>query len=117
MSSRPVLILCSLLVCATTLQARLPPLRTDASIIDYTDRVVRLNKLSARISCLQYSADASEHGRIYVKAFELHDTKCGGDPQTQPLLFTIRYDLTRGAVATDKGAASGGYRSIRAPAG
>ena len=68
-------------------------LHSDKQIIDFTDRVIRLNKLSPNPGCLQYSADTTVRKMVYVKAFELHDTKCGGDPRTKPLLFTIRYNL------------------------
>ena len=93
------------------------PLHSDKQIIDYTDRVIRLNKLSSNPGCLQYSADTSVRRMIYVKVFEIHHATCGGDPQTKPLLFTIRYNLKDNSAATDKGSISNSFHRIRTASG
>ncbi len=117
MKSRfPITMMYAVIFATTPAQAKIPALHTDAQIVSFTDRVVRLNRLSANTNCLQYSADTSQRGRIYVKAFEIHDKVCGGDRQTQPLLFTVRYDLRVGSAATDKGSVDGAFHPIRTPA-
>ena len=100
---------------SSLLYAESLPLHSDDQIIDYTDRVVRLNRLSSNIDCLQYSADTSVRGMIYVKAFEVHDAKCGGDSQVRSLLFTILYNLKNSSAATDKGSITNSFHRIRTP--
>lgn len=98
--------------------ARATPLfpNSDGEVVSFTDRVVRLNGLNSNPGCLQYSADRSRRDVVYVKALELHDKTCGGDPHIEPLLFTLRYDLRTGIVATDKGSITGRFHAIRTPA-
>jgi hypothetical protein len=55
--------------------------------------------------CLAYRFDANASGDAYlVEVRENHRRAgCGGDPQTQPRLFTVKVDKQTQAMSTDQG--------------
>ena len=48
---------------------------------------------SIAVTCLNFQVAAEKYeGKPMVDVHEIHDTKCGGDPQTAPRLFSIALD-------------------------
>lgn len=64
--------------------------------------------------CLAYQFDENPSGDAYlVDVRENHrDASCGGDPQTEPHLFTVKVDKHTQAMWTDQGS-PGAFRPIK----
>ena len=59
-----------------------------------------LSKLT--ITCLNFEVvDEKYEGKPLVDVHEIHDKKCGGDPQTSPRLFSVAFDDRTGEIWSD----------------
>jgi hypothetical protein len=72
-----------------------------AAVARVTASIVK-NKLT-RISpdCLSFIPYTADAQGFVVDVHELHDSKCAGDPQTQPRLFSFMVDRMSGRMQTD----------------
>lgn len=74
---------------------------TDNQLVDRVRRAVIRHHLSDRSDCVNYRIIRNVHPRVdEVDVFERHDAKCGGDPGTQPRLFSFIVDRQTGKMAT-----------------
>ncbi|UPG88575.1 hypothetical protein L2Y96_14225 [Luteibacter aegosomaticola] len=64
------------------------------------DAIARHHLTSLAPACLALMSEDLTNGWS-IDVHELHDEKCGGDPETSPRLFTIDVDATTGAMTTD----------------
>ncbi len=71
-----------------------------------------LAQLSPNCLKLERSSEAeTPYLEIYVR--EKHDAQCGGDPETAPLLFTVRIDRKNHAMSTDVNSEEGEFEPIK----
>ena len=56
--------------------------------------------------------DKSNSAYSDVKVLERHGGKCGGDPQVEPTLFTVRFRLRDHTALTDKGSVEGTFHPL-----
>ena len=74
---------------------------TDDQLVDRVRRAVIRYHLSDMSDCKNYRIIRNVHPRVdEVDVFERHDAKCGGDPGTQPRLFSFIVDRQTGRMAT-----------------
>ncbi len=74
---------------------------TDDQLVDRVRRAVIRHHLSDRSDCMNYRIVRNVHPRVdEVDVFERHDATCGGDPGTQPRLFSFIVDRQTGEMAT-----------------
>ncbi len=64
-------------------------------------------------ACLRYHSSTEDKGSSFmVDVYEWHDSKCGGDPDTAPRLFSLR--VTRqGKLSSDANSADGRYLPLK----
>ena len=63
---------------------------------------LKYNLSRITISCLNFEAvDEKYEGKPLVDVHEIHDKKCGGDPQTSPRLFSVAFDDRTGEIWSD----------------
>ena len=63
---------------------------------------LKYNLSRITISCLAVKvADEKYEGKPLVNVHEIHDKKCGGDPQTSPRLFSVAFDDRTGEIWSD----------------
>lgn len=58
--------------------------------------------VSHEIECLSFEEEDVVNGKIHIKVREVHNEKCGGDPQTAPRLFSFEVDTATGEYKTDR---------------
>ena len=77
----------------------------DRTLIAVRKAIRQAHLTDRRDECLAYRFDSNESEDAYlVEVMENHRrASCGGDPQTQPRLFTIRVDKKTQAMSTDQG--------------
>ena len=63
---------------------------------------LKYNLSRITITCLTFHvADEKYEGKPLVDVHEIHDKKCGGDPQTSPRLFSVAFDDRTGEIWSD----------------
>ena len=63
---------------------------------------LKYNLSKITITCLTFQvADEKYEGKPLVDVHEIHDKKCGGDPQTSPRLFSVAFDDRTGEIWSD----------------
>lgn len=63
---------------------------------------LKYNLSRITITCLNFQvADEKYEGKPLVDVHEIHDKKCGGDPQTSPRLFSVAFDDRTGEIWSD----------------
>lgn len=74
----------------------------DDAVIAQVSAMIRKHQLtSLKDECLDYMVDDSDGATIDIDVHEKHDSKCGGDPDTSPRLFSFKLDRTSGQLTTD----------------
>ena len=72
-----------------------------AAVLDTLVRVIREQQLTTLApACYSFEPDRGATP-YHFTVREVHGGACGGDPQTAPRLFSIRWDPTTGDVETD----------------
>lgn len=75
---------------------------TDAAAEDTLARVIAETRLTTLPrECYAFEPDDSARYRYSVR--EVHNRRCGGDPNTAPRMFDVRLDPATGAVLSDNG--------------
>lgn len=78
------------------------PALSEEAAEDTLARVIRQTQLTTlRPEC--YSFEESDSTPYEYSVREVHNRRCGGDPNTAPRIFDIRLDPATGAVLSDKG--------------
>jgi hypothetical protein len=87
-----------------------------AAVLDTLRRIVQEQKLTKLApDCYRFEPDSGALPYRFT-AREVHNAKCGGDPQTAPRLFFITWDPQTGDVETDAfKAPEGATDTIRRP--
>lgn len=74
----------------------------DSAVIQRVDAVIRKHHLTTLAdTCLDYMVDDSDGATVDIDVHEKHDTRCGGDPETSPRLFSFKLDRASGQLSTD----------------
>jgi hypothetical protein len=56
---------------------------------------------SVPVTCLKLAIDNTSAELYELTVYELHNDQCGGDPQTQPRLFSLQLSRTDAKIWTD----------------
>ena len=62
--------------------------------------------------CIKLEVDGASEGTYAVQVYEVHDAKCGGDPETEPRLFSVNVKPQTGEVWTDADSEDGELRKL-----
>jgi len=62
--------------------------------------------------CLSFAEDEAVNGKIRIDVREVHNEKCGGDPQTAPRVFSFQVDMATGEFKTDSNSLSAEFESL-----
>jgi len=86
----------------------------DKTILAVTKAIRRNHLVSQRDECIAYEFDADASKETFiVEVRENHrDSKCQGDPQTSPRLFTVRVNKKTGRMSTDANSPSGDFHTL-----
>lgn len=78
--------------------------------------VIEANQLT-RVGpdCLLFDVEPGPRHLLDVIVREKHDQRCGGDPEIEPTLFTIRIDKAHRIVTTDAGSPDGSFHLLAWP--
>lgn len=76
--------------------------------------ITRNHLTSLAPNCLQLER-SSKHETPYFEIYirEKHDEQCGGDPETAPLLFTVRIDRNNQAMSTNANSDEEEFKPIK----
>jgi len=67
---------------------------------------------SLAIDCLSFNEDEVVNGKKRIDVREVHNEKCGGDPQTAPRVFSFQVDIATGEFKTDSNSLSAEFESL-----
>ena len=78
------------------------------------DLTLKYKLTSTSIDCLIFDEGEVSKGKKEISVREMHNEKCGGDPQTAPRLFSFEIDMATGEYKTDRysNITGGGYESL-----
>ena len=75
------------------------------SALDRADHIIKQHRLltpkQQRCTSLLYRDDESDARTAKVGVYEVHDKRCGGDPEVTHRLFDLEIDLKTGAAKWD----------------
>jgi hypothetical protein len=74
---------------------------TQAAVARVTASIVKNKLTKVAPDCLSFIPYASDAQGFVVDVHEIHDSKCGGDPQSQPRVFSFMVDRMSGRMQTD----------------
>lgn len=97
-------------------QAKSPREVEDETVLAVSKSVRTAHLTELADACLAYHFRPNPSGSVYVvDVMENHrHSECGGDPQSQPRLFTIEVDARTQQMSTDKGS-PGKFHPIGSP--
>lgn len=73
----------------------------EAAVARAKDAIAKHQLTAVAPDCLKLEVDASSADNYDVTVYELHDLKCGGDPATQPRLFSMQLAKDGSKVLSD----------------
>ena len=87
----------------------------DKTLLAVSQAIRRGGLTQLEDECLSYQFDAAEkEGNYVVDVRENHrSSKCGGDPNVSPRLFSVKVNKQTGAMTTDQGSVTGEFHPIR----
>jgi len=67
---------------------------------------------SLAIDCLSYQEGEVANGKMQIVVREVHNQKCGGDPENGPRVFSFEVDIATGDFKTDRYSPSAQFESF-----
>lgn len=70
------------------------------------------NLTSLSIECLAFEEQDIVKDKMEIVVREVHNEKCGGDPRTEPRVFSLEVNIATGEFKTDRYSPSAEYESF-----
>lgn len=78
------------------------PIKTQAEAVKAVQQSVQKNKLTQlRPDCISYVMAGEDKSQFMIDVREIHNKKCGGDPNFSPRLFSFLIAKKDGSLKTD----------------